>query len=87
MPIRPCGLPSASISPGRDQAEGTSCTINLRFSSLKIAPGEILSSADKWEVSTTRAIELFNLTVCTMVQTWPAIVAWANLEAPSNQAD
>ena len=55
--IRPCGLPSARIPPDRDLAGGTSCTISLRFSSLKIAPGGIPSSADKWVVDTTRAVE------------------------------
>ncbi len=36
------------------------CTVSPQFSSMKIAPGEILSSADKREVNPTRAIELFS---------------------------
>jgi len=51
------------------------------------APGEILSSADKWALNTTRAIELFILTACTLVQTRQTVVGWANLEAPSSRAD
>ena len=64
IPIRPCGLPSARIPPDRDLAGGTSCTISLRFSSLKIVPGEILSSADKWAVNTTRTVELLCRKAC-----------------------
>jgi len=34
--------------------------LQLSLFFLKSAPGEILSSADKWEVNTTRAIELLS---------------------------
>ena len=43
--------------------------LQLSLFFLKSAPGEILSSADKWALKTTRTIELFSLTVCTMVRT------------------
>ena len=54
---------------------------------LKSAPGGTLPSADKWAVNTTRTIELFNLTVCTTVQTREAVAGWANFEAPSSRTD
>ena len=42
--------------------------LQLSLFFLKSAPGGNLSSADKWAVNTTRAIELFSLTVCTKVR-------------------
>ena len=61
--------------------------LRLSLFFLKSAPGGTLSSADKWVVNTTRAIELFSLTVCTTVQTRQVVAAWANFEAPSSQSD
>jgi hypothetical protein len=52
---------------------------------LKSAPGEFLSSAAKWALSLTRTIELLNLTVCTTVQAWRVVAAWANFEAPNRR--
>ena len=59
--------------------------LRLSLFILKSAPGGTPSSADKWAESTTRAIELFSLTVCTTVQTRQVDAAWANFEAPSSQ--
>ena len=61
--------------------------LQLSLFFLKSAPGGTLSSADKWAVNTTRAIELFSLTACTTVQTRQTVAAWANFEVPSRQAD
>jgi hypothetical protein len=54
---------------------------------LKSAPGGCLSSAAKWALSLTRTIELLSLKVCTSIQTWRVVAAWANFEAPSSQTD
>ena len=43
--------------------------LRLSLFVLKSAPGETLSSAANWAVSTTRTIGLFTLTACTTVQT------------------
>jgi len=43
--------------------------LRLSLFFLKSAPGEILSSADKWAVNSTRTVELFSLTACTTVRT------------------
>ena len=61
--------------------------LRLSLFFLKSAPGETLSSADKWAVNTTRTIELVSLTACTTVQTQRVVSAWANIEAPSSRVD
>jgi len=68
------------IPPDRDRAGGTSCTISSRFSSLKIAPGRIPSSADKWALNTTQPVELLSLKARTSVRTRQAVADWANFE-------
>ena len=62
-------------------------TFSSRFSSMKSAPVGSQSSADKWAVNPTRAIELLNPTVCTTVQTRRVVAAWVNFEALSCQSD
>ena len=42
--------------------------LRLSLFFLKSAPGEILSSADKWAMKTTRTVELFSLKACTTVR-------------------
>ena len=59
--------------------------LQLSLFFLKSAPGEIPSSADKWEVNTTRAIELLSRKACTMVQTRWTVAACANFEALSSR--
>jgi hypothetical protein len=54
---------------------------------LKSAPGECLSSAAKWALSLTRAIELLSLRSCTTIETWRVVAACVNFEAPSSRAD
>ena len=61
--------------------------LQLSIFVLKIAPGEILSSADKWEVNTTRAIELLSRKSCTTVQARRVVAACASFEAPSSRTD
>ena len=61
--------------------------LRLSLFFLKSAPGETLSSADKWAVSTTRTIGLFTLTACTTVQTREGVTVWANFEALSSRTD
>ena len=58
--------------------------LRLSLFFLKIAPGEILSSADKWAMNTTRPIELLSRKSCTLVQTRWTVAACANFEAPSS---
>ena len=61
--------------------------LQLSLFFLKSAPGEYLSSADKWAVILAHTIELLSLKTCTPVQIRWVVAAWANFEAPSSRTD